>query len=139
MKHCLGVTSSSSVPRSPIQSKANPRRRTNGKLLGSPLRPDHREIDTEGSAARLFSVDSWRGLWLNPGCVDSLGEKAIEDCHFRREIGPVLAGAAAGRTSEGEITLYSSLGTGLQDLPAARLLIDLAHDAGIGTEIDPSR
>lgn len=108
--------------------------------VGAPPRPDHREIDTEGIRRASVFVDSWRGAMAESGDVlIPLGEKAIKDSHFSREIGQVLAGSTTGRISEKEITLYNSLGTGLQDLAAARLLIDLAHDEQIGTEIDLSR
>ncbi|WP_256973714.1 hypothetical protein [Rhodococcus sp. NCIMB 12038] len=37
------------------------------------------------------------------------------------------------------ITLYNSVGIGLQDLAAARILIDTARQRGVGTEVDLSR
>lgn len=44
----------------------------------------------------------------------------VDDDHIRAEIGEVLNGDAAGRTSESQRTLYKSLGHIVQDLAAAR-------------------
>ncbi|WP_446222087.1 hypothetical protein ACTWPB_19850 [Nocardia sp. IBHARD005] len=52
------------------------------------------------------------------------------------ELGEVIAGRAPGRRGDRDITLFSSVGIGLQDLVAARLLIDKARANGIGTEVD---
>ena len=54
------------------------------------------------------------------------------------ELGEVVAGRAPGRTGDRDITLFNSVGIGLQDLAAARLLIDKARANGIGTEVDLS-
>lgn len=45
-------------------------------------------------------------------------------------IGDVITGAAAGRTSEQQVTVFDSSGVGLQDLVAARLALDLAVAEG---------
>ncbi|MFE5705048.1 MULTISPECIES: hypothetical protein [Rhodococcus] len=42
-------------------------------------------------------------------------------------------------TWTGAITLENSVGIGLQDLAAARILIDTARQRGVGTEVDLSR
>ncbi|MFF1255047.1 ornithine cyclodeaminase family protein [Pseudarthrobacter sp. NPDC058329] len=108
--------------------------------VGAPPRADHREIDTEGIVRSSVFVDSLQGALAESGDVlIPLKENAITENHFRREIGHVLAGLEGGRVSNTEITLYNSLGTGLQDLAAARLLIDAAVRGGVGTEIDISR
>ncbi|SDX49917.1 ornithine cyclodeaminase [Arthrobacter sp. cf158] len=105
--------------------------------VGAPPRADHREIDTAGISRSSVFVDSLPGALAESGDVlIPLQEGAISHAHFRREIGQVLAGHHPGRVSDKEITLYNSLGTGLQDLAAARLLIDAAKKSGLGTEID---
>jgi ornithine cyclodeaminase len=54
---------------------------------------------------------------------------AIDDRHIAAEIGEVLAGSSAGRTSPDEITIYKSLGHVVQDLAAAKYLYE-RHLAG---------
>jgi ornithine cyclodeaminase len=48
----------------------------------------------------------------------------------------VLAGAAPGRTSAGQITLFDSVGFALEDFSALRMLRDLAAELGVGRSID---
>jgi alanine dehydrogenase len=52
------------------------------------------------------------------------------------ELGEIIAGAAAGRTSEDQITLYKSVGVAVQDLAAAALVLAAARERGAGQEIE---
>ncbi|HUJ54847.1 MAG TPA: hypothetical protein VLW49_02545 [Gaiellaceae bacterium] len=52
------------------------------------------------------------------------------------ELGELIAGAAAGRTSQEEITLYKSVGVAVQDLAAAALVLAAARTRGAGLEIE---
>lgn len=56
----------------------------------------------------------------------------LDDQHFLGEIGEILAGACAGRTSPADITIYKSLGHIVQDLAAAKYAADAARAAGAG-------
>ena len=47
-----------------------------------------------------------------------------------------MLGGGGGRTSPDEITLFKSVGTGLQDLILALRLLDEADRAGVGLVID---
>jgi ornithine cyclodeaminase/alanine dehydrogenase len=51
----------------------------------------------------------------------------------------VLAGEVPGRTGADQITLFNSVGVGLQDLAVARLLVDEARRTGIGLDVDLTR
>jgi ornithine cyclodeaminase len=44
------------------------------------------------------------------------------------ELGELVSGAVAGRRTADEITLFKSVGTALEDLAAARLLLQAAGD-----------
>ena len=52
------------------------------------------------------------------------------------ELGEIIAGAAAGRTSPEQITLYKSVGVAVQDLAAAALVLAAATARGAGQEIE---
>ncbi|WOX26422.1 ornithine cyclodeaminase family protein [Streptomyces solicathayae] len=105
--------------------------------VGAPPRPDHREIDTEGVVRSRLVVDSVATARLKSGEVlIPLAEGALTEADFDRELGHVLEGLAPGRTSPSDITMFNSVGVGLQDLALARLLIDLATESGTGTRID---
>jgi ornithine cyclodeaminase/alanine dehydrogenase-like protein (mu-crystallin family) len=65
----------------------------------------------------------------------SQGVIAGED-HVRAELGEVLAGTRPGRTDERELTLFRSLGIGVEDLAAAKLAVATARQRGLGTEVE---
>ncbi|MBB2943072.1 ornithine cyclodeaminase/alanine dehydrogenase [Actinoplanes lutulentus] len=105
--------------------------------VGAPPRPDHREIDTAGVARARVVVDSYATTMHESGeAVLAVAEGAVTEEHFRLELGDVLAGLEAGRQTHEQITLFNSVGVGLQDLATARLLIDEAVRRGLGTRVD---
>ncbi|WP_420413704.1 iminosuccinate reductase BhcD [Roseibium sp.] len=52
------------------------------------------------------------------------------------EIGAVINGTHAGRTSDDEITLFDGTGVGLQDLAVASAVVDLAVEKGVAINVD---
>jgi len=52
------------------------------------------------------------------------------------ELGELVAGTRPGRTADGEITLYKSVGIAVQDLAAASLVLAAARERGAGIEIE---
>ena len=52
------------------------------------------------------------------------------------EVGEIVAGTRPGRTSPEQITLYRSVGVAVQDVAAAALVLDAAHEHGGGTEVE---
>jgi ornithine cyclodeaminase/alanine dehydrogenase-like protein (mu-crystallin family) len=103
--------------------------------VGSSL-PTTRELDTETvAAASLFvdrreSTENESGDYLLP-----LREGAIGPDHIRAELGDVLVGAAPGRTSSRELTVFKSLGIAIEDLAAAEYVVARARETGAGTEV----
>uniref|UniRef100_UPI0024569B66 ornithine cyclodeaminase family protein n=1 Tax=Nocardia neocaledoniensis TaxID=236511 RepID=UPI0024569B66 len=107
--------------------------------VGAPPRADHREVDGEALRRARVVVDSIATTLTKSGdTLLALAEGAITEAAVRTELGEVIAGRAPGRAADTDITLFNSVGIGLQDLAAARLLIDKARANGIGTEVDLS-
>ena len=52
------------------------------------------------------------------------------------ELGAVINGSHAGRSSDTEITIFDGTGVGLQDLAVAAKVVDLAQKRGIAIEVD---
>jgi ornithine cyclodeaminase len=52
------------------------------------------------------------------------------------ELGAVINGEHAGRTSDAQITLFDGTGVGLQDLAVASAAVDLAIEKGIALDVD---
>jgi ornithine cyclodeaminase/alanine dehydrogenase-like protein (mu-crystallin family) len=63
-------------------------------------------------------------------------EGAIGPEHIRADLGEVLTGVHAGRTSPEEITVFKSLGLALEDLAAAALVYQKARETGVGTWVE---
>ena len=95
-----------------------------------------RELDTDAVVrARLFvdrteSTVNEAGDFLFPK-----EEGAIDETHILGEIGDVLLGEAAGRTSEEEITLFKSLGLAVEDLVSAHYVLERARAEGVGVSV----
>ena len=93
--------------------------------VGAPPRPDHRELDTEAiTRASLVVVDTVDTALTESGDVlIPLKEGAIAREALRTELGAVLAGTAPGRRHADDITIFDSVGVGIQDLAAVSWLL----------------
>ncbi|MBL8555016.1 MAG: ornithine cyclodeaminase family protein [Phenylobacterium sp.] len=85
--------------------------------------PGQAEVDAELVARARFIVDHREHVLVHGGeFLRAKAAGAVGDDCIVCEIGEVLAGAAPGRTSEAEITVYKSLGHAVQDLAATAWL-----------------
>jgi len=100
--------------------------------------PQAREIDTATVAASALFCDSRESVRNEAGEFQlAVGEGAITgEEHIRAELGEVLAGQAPGRRDDGELTLFRSLGIGVEDLAAAEIAVAAAREQGLGTEVE---
>lgn len=100
--------------------------------------PDACELDVETVAAAALFCDSRESVRHEAGEFRLAVEQgAISgDAHIRAELGEVLAGVAPGRTEAGQLTLFRSLGIGVEDLAAARLAVANARRRGLGTVVE---
>jgi ornithine cyclodeaminase len=109
---------------------------THVNAVGSSI-PTSREMDTATMAAASLFVDRRESTVNESGdYLFAAREGAIGPEHIRAEVGEVLAGAAAGRTSADEITLFKSLGLAVEDLAAVSYLYAKAQKLGVGTWVD---
>jgi alanine dehydrogenase len=58
--------------------------------------------------------------------------------HIEAEVGELLLGTKAGRSSPDQITLYKSVGIAAQDVAAAHLVLDTAREQNLGLDVDLS-
>jgi ornithine cyclodeaminase len=99
--------------------------------------PDAREADTEAVRRARVYVDLMESAMNEAGdLLIPIAEGAIGKAHILGEIGQVLAGAVAGRTGDGDITMYKSLGIVAQDLFAGAHIYARALEDGAGIEVD---
>ena len=99
--------------------------------------PTARELDAATVAASSFFVDR-RESTLNEAGDFLLAEAegAVGRDHIVAELGEVLAGTHPGRENESELTVFKSLGIGVEDLAAAELVVRRAGERGVGTEAE---
>jgi len=103
--------------------------------VGSSI-PTAREFDSQTIVDASLFVDrrestlNEAGDFLIPQREGLLGPD-----HIRAELGEVLLGTAAGRSSDDEITLFKSLGLGVEDLAAAELVLQRAEAEDAGTVV----
>ena len=99
--------------------------------------PTARELDAATVAASSFFVDR-RESTLNEAGDFLLAEAegTVGRDHIVAELGEVLAGTHPGRENDSELTIFKSLGIGVEDLAAAELVVRRARERGVGTEAE---
>lgn len=99
--------------------------------------PTRRELDAAAVArARVFADRRESALREAGDVLLARAEGAVGDDCIVAEIGDVLCGRDAGRRSPDEITLFESLGLGVQDVAAACVVVTNAERTGAGTRLD---
>lgn len=97
-------------------------------------RRDQREIDQETFArsARIV-VDTREGVFGEAGdafvAKDDIRDKEVH------ELSALVAGTAPGRQSRDEITLFKSVGTGIQDIALAAVIYERARARNAGVDL----
>lgn len=96
-----------------------------------------RELDSETMAAAALFVDRRESTVNESGdFLFARRDGAIDESHIRAELGEILTGAADGRKSESEITLFKSLGLAVEDLASAAFLYAKARREQRGAWVD---
>ena len=103
--------------------------------VGSSI-PTTRELDTQTMADAALFVDRRESTVNEAGdFLFPQREGAIGPEHIRAEIGELLIGAAEGRRSNAELTVFKSLGLAVEDLAAAEHVFRRAEEEDAGTVV----
>src|SRR5437588_74163 len=76
--------------------------------------------------ARFFADHKEGVLRQGAELLVAIAVGAVGEDHLLGEIGEVFAGTLAGRTAAGDVTIYKSLGSIVQDLAAGWYLVERA-------------
>ena len=96
-------------------------------------RPDQREMDSALVARGRVFVDSRTGALAEAGdIILAMKDGAINEQHVAGELGEVVIGKIAGRTSPDDVTIFKSLGMAVEDVAAAHLAYVKAAERGLG-------
>jgi ornithine cyclodeaminase len=104
--------------------------------------PMTRELDTNAVLKSYFIVDRRESALNEAGdFIIPKNEGALDETHIRGELGEILLGLIAGRTTAAQMTLFKSLGLAIEDLAAAHHLYAkmLNEKAGTWVELGGSR
>ena len=103
--------------------------------VGSSI-PTARELDSATIAAAALFVDRRESTVNESGeYLRAVEEEGISPDHIRAELGEVLVGSAAGRSSAEELTVFVSLGLAVEDLAVAEYLNRRARSEGAGAVV----
>lgn len=129
----LVVATTSPVP---VFAGSSIRGGTHLNVIGA-FTPETREVDLETvKRSRLF-VDSYEGALSEAGdLIIPMREGVISRDDIRGELSELVTGMKPGRTAEGEITLFKSVGFAIEDAAVAKLAYERAVERGIGTQIE---
>lgn len=94
---------------------------------------DHRELSAQAVARAAFFVDSRQSALAESGDLKApLTAGLVGPDHIRAELGEVLLGRLPGRRDVDEITLFKSLGLGVQDIMSGFAVAEAATAQQLG-------
>jgi len=105
-----------------------------GAHVGSVGGSAGREIDADTIYRGSVFVE-WRGA-VTAAPPAGAGELQGLDPDVVAELGEVLDGRRSGRRADDELTVYKSTGHAVEDVAAARLVVDRALEVGAGTTLE---
>jgi ornithine cyclodeaminase/alanine dehydrogenase-like protein (mu-crystallin family) len=109
---------------------------THVNAVGSSIRTA-RELTSELVAAASLFVDRRESTLNEAGdYLLAVEEAGIGPEHIKAELGEVIEGVHPGRQSDDELTVFKSLGIGVEDLAAAELVVARARERGVGLEVE---
>lgn len=92
-------------------------------LVGA-FKPDMREADSRAVAKAEVYVDTKAGALGEAGdIIQAIDDGSLEESDIKGELRDLVTGSVAGRTTGESITLFKSVGTAIEDLAAAELVI----------------
>jgi len=99
--------------------------------------PQMQEVDSETIRRAKVVIDSRQASLVEAGdLIIPLQQGLITEKHIYAEIGEIVAGQKAAREFKDEITYFKSVGIAVQDVAAARRVLDKATEMGLGQEVE---
>ncbi|MBC8162168.1 MAG: ornithine cyclodeaminase [Roseiflexaceae bacterium] len=119
----------------PLFDDADLRPGTHINGIGS-YAPHMQELPGATVARALVVVDQRAAAWAEAGdLVIPRQQGLIEEQHIAAELGELVAGQAAGRSSATQVTFFKSVGNAAQDVAVAQLAYALALKTGAGVHV----
>jgi ornithine cyclodeaminase len=130
-----GIISAATTSHAPVFTAADVRPGTHINAAGTHT-AEGIEVPAELIARARITVDSRSATPVESGEIAiPLKQGLIKESDIS-EIGEVVLGKAAGRSSAEQLTFFKSVGVAVQDAMAGRLAVANARKLGIGTEVE---
>jgi len=98
--------------------------------------PDAREVDDVTVKRAKVVVESLEAVLREAGdLVIPMAAGVIPKDHVYAELGEMVIRRKPGRTSEGEVTFFKSVGLAIEDISTAKRVYERARALGIGREV----
>ena len=97
-------------------------------------RPNQREMPAALVGRARLVVDSRDAALKEAGDILLARAEGVT-VDISAELGEICAGLAPGRAGTPGVTIFKSLGLAVEDVVSARLVLDRARSAGVGTEV----
>ncbi|HVF62960.1 MAG TPA: ornithine cyclodeaminase family protein [Casimicrobiaceae bacterium] len=118
------IITAATTAREPLVLGEDVRPGTHVDLVGA-FTPQMRESDDALVLSAHVFVDTYVGALKEAGdLVQPIESRVIDHHHVQAELAELVAGKHPGRTTDEAITLFKSVGTALEDLCAARLVVE---------------
>ncbi len=132
------IITTATTARTPLFDGNKLKEGTHVNAIGS-FKRDEREIDDQTIRRSKIVVDQKTAALQEAGDIIIPIEKGIiSQDRVYAELGEIVAGTKQGRTSDAEITLFKSVGLGIQDCATAWLAYSKAVVRGKQTEVNLS-
>ncbi len=121
--HDSHIISCATTAASPVVHGAWLASGTHLDLVGA-FKRNMREVDDDAVARSRVYVDTFAGALAEAAdIIEPIGRGVITRADIRGELAELVTGAAPGRSDADEITLFKSVGTAIEDLAAAQMLV----------------
>jgi len=101
-------------------------------LVGS-FSPTKREADDDVMRSSRVFVDTLQGTLSEAGdVIDPIERGVIDRNCIEGELADLVRGHVTGRRSDDEIIVFKAVGTAIEDLAAAQLIVSATSDGGVG-------
>ncbi|WP_134670848.1 ornithine cyclodeaminase family protein [Halorussus marinus] len=98
--------------------------------------PEKRELDATTIERSTYVPDLRERVSQDAGSfIAAVEAGVVSEDHVHAELGEVVAGAAPGRETDEEVTVFDSGGTAIETVAAAHMLYEKAREEGLGSEI----
>jgi alanine dehydrogenase len=127
---CTATTSST-----PVFEDSWVREGTHINAVGA-FTPEMQEIP-DGTVARArIVVDAVEAILHEAGdIIQTIERGVISKSQIQIELGHLVSGAATGRESDSQVTLFKSVGNAIQDMVVVRAALEAAESRGIGQTV----